>query len=105
MRQRVPSHLLNFPERYDNVEKTDNSRPDPVYPARKNAMANNGYISTQTLVNYHDPTIITVLSMWQNKEDWDNCRSSSMRQENKRKFEEILDGETVYEIYNMGMQQ
>jgi len=73
--------------------------------ARKNAMANNGYISTQTLVDYHDPTIITVVSMWQNKEDWDNYRSSSMRQENERKFEEILDGETVYEIYNMGMQQ
>lgn len=71
--------------------------------ARKNAMTQNGYISTETLVDYDDPSIITVVSMWQKKENWDTYIGSAMRQENEQKFAEILDGETVYEIYNMGM--
>lgn len=71
--------------------------------ARKNAMVHKGYISTETLVDYDDPTIITVISMWQKRENWDNYVASAMRQENEQKFAEILDGETAYEIYKMGM--
>ena len=71
--------------------------------ARKNAMSNNGYISTETLVDYDDPTIITVVSMWQKKENWDAYVASAMRQDNEAKFAQILEGDAVYEIYNMGM--
>jgi len=71
--------------------------------ARKNAMSNNGYISTETLVDYDDPSIITVVSMWQKKENWDAYVASGRRQENEAKFAEILEDDTVYEIYNMGM--
>ena len=39
--------------------------------ARKNAMTNKGYISTETLVNYDDPCQVVVVSMWQKKEDWE----------------------------------
>ena len=71
--------------------------------ARKNAMVKNGYISTETLVDHDDSNLITVISMWQKKENWDNYVASATRLENEKKFAEILDGETVYEIYNMGM--
>lgn len=71
--------------------------------ARKNAMLNDGYISTETLVDHNDPNIITVVSMWQKKENWDNYIASAVRQGNEQKFAPILNGETVYEIYNMGM--
>lgn len=71
--------------------------------ARKNAMANEGYISTETLVDYDDPNIITVVSMWQKKENWDAYKASVMRKENEKKFAAFLDGQTSYEIYNMGM--
>ena len=71
--------------------------------ARKNAMSNNGYISTETLVNHDDPCKIVVVSMWQKKEDWDVYASSSDRQANEEKFSGLLAADTTYEIYNMGM--
>ena len=54
-------------------------------------------------MDYDDPTIITVVSMWQKKENWDAYVASAMRQDNEAKFAQILEGDAVYEIYNMGM--
>lgn len=71
--------------------------------ARKNAMGQNGYISTETLVNYFDPCKITVVSMWQKKEDWDAYAESSARQDNEKKFGSILAADTEYEILKMGL--
>ena len=77
--------------------------PAMLIQARKSAMSNNGYISTETLVNYDDPCEIVVVSMWQKKEDWDAYVNSAERRDNEEKFKEILAAETGYEIYNMGM--
>jgi len=71
--------------------------------ARKNAMSKKGYISTETLVDYDDANVIAVVSMWQKKENWDSYVASALRQENEKKFAEIIEGETIYEIYNMGL--
>lgn len=71
--------------------------------ARKNAMSNKGYISTETLVNYDDPCEIMVVSMWQKKEDWDAYVGSPERKANEKNFAAILDAETEYQIFNMGM--
>ena len=71
--------------------------------ARKNAMSNKGYISTETLVNHDDPCEILVVSMWQKKEDWDAYAASPERQANEQNFAAILGAETEYQIYNMGM--
>ncbi len=71
--------------------------------ARKNAMAKPGYISTETLVNHDDPCQIMVVSMWQKKEDWDAYVRSPEREENEKRFAAILDADTEYEIFNMGM--
>ncbi len=71
--------------------------------ARKNAMANKGYISAETLVNYDDPCRIVVVSMWQNKENWDVYVNSEARRENEKNFAAVLEAPTDYEIFNMGM--
>jgi len=71
--------------------------------ARKNAMSNKGYISTETLVNHDDPQEIMVVSMWQKKEDWDAYVASPARQANEQNFAAILEADTEYQIYNMGM--
>ena len=71
--------------------------------ARKNAMASKGYISTETLVNYDDPCKIVVVSMWQQKEDWDAYVNSDARQENEKNFAAMLESPTDYEIFNMGL--
>ena len=71
--------------------------------ARKNAMTNKGYISTETLVNYDDPCQVVVVSMWQKKEDWDAYVGSPERQENEANFSQLLATDTQYEIYSLGL--
>jgi heme-degrading monooxygenase HmoA len=71
--------------------------------ARKNAMTHKGYISTETLVDHDDPHEVVVVSMWQKKADWDSYAASSERQANEKNFAEILDRETEYQVFNMGM--
>ena len=71
--------------------------------ARGIAMTKPGYISTETLSNFDDPNTVLLLSMWQTKEDWDNYKNSAERQENERLFAEILEGETQYDIYKLGL--
>ncbi len=71
--------------------------------ARANALSHKGYISSETLNNYDDPNMVIVISMWKKKEDWDSYATCSSRMDNERKFTEILDGKTEYEIFNLGI--
>ena len=71
--------------------------------ARSNAMREKGYISSETLASMDNPAKKVVLTMWQTREDWENYKNSPARQENERKYSEILEGETEYEVFNMGM--
>jgi heme-degrading monooxygenase HmoA len=71
--------------------------------ARKNAMGMKGYISTETLVSDSDPLTFIMLSMWQSKADWESYKNSTVRQEHEQKMAEMLEGETQYEVCNMGM--
>lgn len=71
--------------------------------ARSNAMGRKGYISSETLVSYDNPRLYLMLSMWQKKEDWDSYRKSSVRQDLERDSAALLDGETEYEVFSMGM--
>lgn len=77
--------------------------PAMLIQARKNAMSNRGYISTETLVSSEDPCEIVVVSMWQKQEDWEAYAGSPERQANEQKFASILAAETEYQVYNMGM--
>lgn len=71
--------------------------------ARTNAMGHKGYISTETLVNYDDPQSVIIISMWQDKEDWENYRHSAARQEHEEKYAELFEGSTEYQIFRLGM--
>ena len=71
--------------------------------ARTNAMGNQGYISTETLVNYDDPQSVLILSMWQSKDDWDRYRDSDTRKEHEDKYADMFEGSTEYEILRVGM--
>ncbi len=71
--------------------------------ARTNAMGNQGYISTETLVNYDDPQSVIILSMWQSRDDWDNYRDSDTRKEHEDKYADMFEGSTEYEILRVGM--
>lgn len=71
--------------------------------ARSNAMKQKGYISSESLVSCDDPTSILVISMWQTLEDWENYRTSDARQDNERRYAEVLEGKTEYEAFKMGL--
>lgn len=71
--------------------------------ARSNAMKHKGYVSSETLVSNTDPTSVLVISMWHTQENWDAYKNSSARQENERKYSEVLEGETQYEVFKMGL--
>lgn len=71
--------------------------------SRKNAMGEKGYVSSESLCSYDDPNLILVLSMWQRKEDWDNYLKSPTRKETEKKYADLLEEPTVYELYNVGL--
>lgn len=71
--------------------------------ARTNAMGNEGYISTETLVSYEDPQSVLIISMWQDKEAWDKYKDSSTRKEHEDKYSGLFEGSTEYHLYKVGM--
>ena len=70
--------------------------------ARYDAMDQEGYISSETLWDHENPFRVVVASNWRNIEDWNNWENSGVRKSIDRRFVEFLDGETEYEIFEMG---
>ncbi|MCP3873726.1 MAG: hypothetical protein GY699_11290 [Desulfobacteraceae bacterium] len=85
------------------LEGTLKAASEMLIQARTNALSHKGYISSETLHNYDAPNTVLVVSMWDKKEAWDSYATCSSRTDNERKFAEILDGETEYEIFNLGI--
>ena len=71
--------------------------------ARQNAMKATGYISSETLRGCEDTNEILVLSMWQNKEDWDRFVQSDVRQGLEQSFSEIMESPSQSIAYELGM--
>ncbi len=71
--------------------------------ARINAMGHQGYISTETLVNYDDPRSVIILSMWQSREDWDRYEKSAERREHEETYAGLFEGLTEYEVLKVGL--
>jgi len=69
---------------------------------RKMAIAQEGYVSGETLRNYNDPTEFLVISTWQSAEDWENWLKSGERKEIQAKIDELLGGKTFYDVYHHG---
>jgi heme-degrading monooxygenase HmoA len=66
-----------------------------IKEVRFGAMDHKGYISSETLWDHEDPFRVVVASNWRSIEHWNNWKNSELR--------EFLDGETEYEIYDLGI--
>ena len=71
--------------------------------SRKGAMTQPGYISSETLLSLDDPAKVTVVSMWQKKEDWQSWKNSAAREEIQAEFESYLSEPVEYEHYALGL--
>lgn len=70
---------------------------------RNGAMKHPGYISSETMRNLDDPSLIVVVSMWQNMEAWENWKNSETRIANEAEFKDYVVGSTEYEHYSLGL--
>jgi heme-degrading monooxygenase HmoA len=70
---------------------------------RYGAMDQEGYISSETLWDARDPFVVVVASNWRSIKDWNVWKNSEQRLKEREKLEAFLDGETAYEVYEMGM--
>ena len=70
---------------------------------RNGAMQQSGYISSETLRNLDDSDQVTVVSMWENIEAWNDWKNSKLRKANEAEFNDYLVGETRYEHYTLGL--
>ena len=74
-----------------------------IKEVRYGAMEQKGYISSETLWDHEDPFRVVIASNWQSIENWRDWKNSDARKSKEEKFEEFLDGETTYEIFDLGV--
>ena len=74
-----------------------------ITQARYNAMAQNGYISSETYTAIDDPHRIVVLSMWHDLADWYAYRECAQRVEHEAEMLALLSESPTYEIYRLGL--
>ena len=64
-----------------------------------------GYITGETLRSLDKPEEFMVISTWQSSEDWKKWLQSKERNEVQSKIDELLGGETEYDIYHYGFSE
>ena len=70
---------------------------------RYGAMNQEGYISSETLWDAKDPYRVVVASNWRTLKQWNEWKNSSERIAVSKKIQQYLDGETEYEVYELGV--
>jgi quinol monooxygenase YgiN len=65
------------------------------------AMAQQGYISSETLVNTEDNGNITVISTWANVESWEKWKASEQRVAMDREIETLLEHPEIIRTYQI----
>ena len=83
-------------------EKYFNEISAMIKEHRYGAMDQAGYISSETLWDALDPFRVVVASNWRTMQDWDAWKNSTSRRSADAKIRLYLDGETQYEIFEMG---
>ena len=73
-----------------------------IKDARYEAMDQEGYVSSETLWDHKNPFRVVVASNWRNIKDWNKWENSGVRKSIEQRFDEFLDGETEYEIFDIG---
>lgn len=69
------------------------------------AMNMDGYISGETLRNLNNPEEYLVISSWQSSDAWIKWLKSPERQKIQARIDELLGGQTQYEIYHYGFSE
>ena len=72
---------------------------------RASATAQPGYISGETLRNLEKPDEFMVISTWQSSEDWKEWLRSKERNDVQSKIDNLLGGQTQYDIYHYGFSE
>lgn len=72
---------------------------------RYEAMKMEGYIASETWRGLHDPSWLTVVSMWQSPEGWNRWYASSKRRELMTELAKIMSEAERIEPYALGLQQ
>jgi heme-degrading monooxygenase HmoA len=86
------------PEHLDTASKI-------LVRARYEAMKMEGYIASETWRGLHDPSWLTVVSMWQSPEDWNRWYASSKRRKLMTELAMIMSEAERIEPYALGLQQ
>lgn len=84
-------------------EKYFNEINSMIKKLRYGAMDQEGYISSETLWDSKDPYHVVVASNWRSMREWNVWKNSDMRKMEGDKIAKYLDGDTTYEIYEMGL--
>jgi len=84
-------------------EKFFNEISAMIKEHRYGAMDQPGYISSETLWDAKDPFRVVVASNWRTSKDWNVWKNSEGRRAVDAKITQFLDGETEYEIFEMGL--
>ncbi len=72
---------------------------------RASAATQSGYITGETLRSLDKPEEFIVISTWQSSEDWKNWLQSKERGAVQGKIDDLLGGETEYDIYHYGFSE
>jgi heme-degrading monooxygenase HmoA len=72
---------------------------------RASATAQSGYITGETLRSLDNPREFMVISTWQSSDDWNRWLQSNERNEIQNKIDDLLGGETKYEIFHYGFSE
>ncbi len=72
---------------------------------RASATNQPGYITGETLRSLENSEEFIVISTWQSSEDWKNWLQSKERKEIQGKIDDLLGGETQYDIYHYGFSE
>lgn len=73
-----------------------------IKKVRYGAMNQKGYISSETMWDHEDPFRVVIASTWRDKKSWSTWKNSPERQARESEFEAYLDGETEYEVFDLG---
>ena len=76
-----------------------------VRQMRASAATQPGYITGETLRSLDNPEEFLVISTWQASEDWKNWLQSEERNKVQSKIDDLLGGETNYEIFHYGFSE
>ena len=61
-----------------------------------------GYISGETMKRLDSPDQFLVISTWKSSKDWEAWVQTEQRKTIQAQIDELLGGETIYEIYHYG---